>query len=345
MNINERHKLRCEWLSPIHIGTGEELEPFDYIIKDNFLFRLSFTGALTAMSETDRQEAGKLIDKGRIIALRKFISEKVDPAKHSIFSTPVRYEVENEYKSKLDDINNQLLVQPFFRSTTNHVPVLPGSSIKGAIRTAVVSERGKNSNLPRPRGPRDWSIFEQNILSYKDAKDDPFRAITIRDAESDTDSTVVADVKNAVLRNNTLQVNSISLVLEMGFSKMTGREVMVETELIINSALIKASVFRKPVHMDEVVRACKNFYRPKMEEEHKKFYRGSPVEPFSESLLATSFGATSFPLRVGRFSGVESVTLDKYRDPRPPGNKTVWGKSRNLAEGLYPMGWVKVTVI
>jgi hypothetical protein len=49
-------------------------------------------------------------------------------------------------------------------------------------------------------------------------------------------------------------------------------------------------------------------------------------------------------MRLGRFSGVESVTLDNYRNPKPPGGKTIWGTSRNLTEGLYPMGWVKVEV-
>ncbi|MBI5142700.1 MAG: hypothetical protein HZA20_11020 [Nitrospirae bacterium] len=47
---------------------------------------------------------------------------------------------------------------------------------------------------------------------------------------------------------------------------------------------------------------------------------------------------------LGRFSGAESVTLDGYRNPRPPGNRRVWGTSRFMVEQMYPLGWVKVSV-
>jgi hypothetical protein len=39
------------------------------------------------------------------------------------------------------------------------------------------------------------------------------------------------------------------------------------------------------------------------------------------------------------------VTLDNYRNPKPPGNKTQWGTTRNLVEEIFPMGWVKVSII
>jgi hypothetical protein len=87
-----------------------------------------------------------------------------------------------------------------------------------------------------------------------------------------------------------------------------------------------------------------DFYKDKMEQEHKIFYKGSEVEKISDQLLNISFDDNSFLLRLGRFSGVESVTLDKYRNPKPSGKKSVWGTSRNLAEGLFPIGWIKVTV-
>ena len=81
-----------------------------------------------------------------------------------------------------------------------------------------------------------------------------------------------------------------------------------------------------------------------MEKEHEKFYKNSEVEKYSKQLLSTILDNDSFLVRVGRFSGVESVTLDNYRNPKPPGNKTTWGTSRNLAESKYPMGWIKVTI-
>jgi len=90
--------------------------------------------------------------------------------------------------------------------------------------------------------------------------------------------------------------------------------------------------------------ACNRFYREKLEMEHRKFYRNSSLERFSKALIDMVMEKNAFLLRVGRFSGVESVTLDEYRNPKTPGKKGKWGTSRNVAEGMYPMGWVKVTV-
>jgi hypothetical protein len=47
-------------------------------------------------------------------------------------------------------------------------------------------------------------------------------------------------------------------------------------------------------------------------------------------------------IRLGRFSGIESVTLDKYRDPTPLGKHRVWGTSKNLVDDIYPLGWAKL---
>ena len=35
-------KLKCEIVSPVHIGSGQETEPLSYVIKDDRLYRISF---------------------------------------------------------------------------------------------------------------------------------------------------------------------------------------------------------------------------------------------------------------------------------------------------------------
>jgi len=45
-----------------------------------------------------------------------------------------------------------------------------------------------------------------------------------------------------------------------------------------------------------------------------------------------------FLLRVGRFSGRDSITFDHRAKPDSP-------KTRNLADGKYPMGWIKCKIL
>jgi CRISPR/Cas system CSM-associated protein Csm5 (group 7 of RAMP superfamily) len=43
--------------SPIHIGTGEELEPFEYVIDDNnMLYNFSFFGFVESLSVPEREK-------------------------------------------------------------------------------------------------------------------------------------------------------------------------------------------------------------------------------------------------------------------------------------------------
>jgi hypothetical protein len=94
--------------------------------------------------------------------------------------------------------------------------------------------------------------------------------------------------------------------------------------------------------LEEIISSCRKFYQDKIEYEHRRFHKSHKSESISKMICDTPLNDNEAFIRLGRFSGVESVTLDKYRNPKPPGKQTLWGTSRNLVEGIYPMGWVKV---
>lgn len=65
------------------------------------------------------------------------------------------------------------------------------------------------------------------------------------------------------------------------------------------------------------------------------FFQGSKImDQIHRVYNHVNFQDGEFLLRVGRFSGKMSITLDNHRSGNEP-------KSRNLAEGKYPMGWIK----
>lgn len=338
------YKLRCDILSPLHIGSAGEIDPLSYIIDEDRLYGISFDKFVYAMSDETRTLFEGLIDKGDLVEIRKFVAENINKERNTIFTIEVSPKVATLYKAKIDDIENQLLIHPFIRTEGDSTPLVPGSSMKGALRTALISELAKNSNLQRPRNTREEYGFESTVLGYKDGKDDPFRALRVRDKILQKDETLVREVKNVSRKKGSLQANNIQIICEVTHAHVTGKVVSFETEMSFDDKLYSTKFLSRTFSMEQVIKACKNFYRDKMEYEHKKFYKGSEVEKISAQLLDTSYDDKAFLLRLGRFSGVESVTLDNYRNPRPPGNKAVWGTSRNLAEGLYPMGWLKVTV-
>ena len=338
-------RLKCEILSPVHIGSGSQIDPLNYIIRGKSLYALSFEKFVTSMNEADRTRFEALIDLGDLGEIRKFVLKNINTEKDSLYSVEVSPQVTSLYKSKIGDIQNQLLISPFIRTEGGVKALVPGTSIKGAIRTAVISELAKHSKLPNPKGFKEEYEFESKVLGYKDEKKDPFRGLKIRDNTLESGSTIIREVRNVSKKSGgVLGSNNIQIICEVCHSFITGKPIYLETEISFDELLFSTRFLSKPITKEQVIRSCTEFYRSKMEDEHRKFYKDSVAEKYSMQLLDTPLETNSFFLRVGRFSGVESVTLDKYRNPRSPGNKTVWGTTRNLVEGKYPMGWVKATI-
>jgi len=337
------HKLSCEILSPIHIGSGDEIDPLSYIIKGKNLYKISFDRFLAGINDAERLKLEELIDRGDLLLLREYVSEHIDTHRQSLYSVVVNPHVIEIYHSKKGDIQNQLLISPFIRTEGEAKPLMPGSSIKGAIRTAVISELAKKKDLPEPKNTKEEYEFESKVLGYKDAKNDPFRGVKIRDKCLDNDATIIREIQNVSKTNGrALKANNIQMICEITHSDITGKFVGYQTEIIFDEKLFSTAFLGTRLTREQIVKSCTEFYRDKMEAEHQKFYENTEAESVSKRLLDTPFDQNSFLLRIGRFSGVESVTLDRYRNPKPPGKKKSWGNTRNLAEGVYPMGWVKV---
>jgi len=340
------YKLKCEILSPLHIGAGGQLDPMNYIIKEGMLYTYSFDRFIYGLDDKQKTELEDILDNGNLVALRKFVYERMNPETNCLYSIRVLSSIAALYKGKIEDIQNQLLINPFIRTGIEPQPLIPGSSIKGAIRTAIVSELAVKSGLPKPRDFKEEIQFETRILKCRDAKEDPFRGLKIKDAALFNEDTFICKVQNLSKKlGGGVKSNDIQLICEVTNSTVSGKAVDFELALAFDDDLYSTKFPSGKLSKEQIIQSCNNFYKPKMQDEHEKFYRRSDVEAYSKKIIDTTLDANSFLLRVGRFSGVESVTLDKYRNPRPPGNKRVWGTSRNLADGKYPMGWVKATFI
>ena len=340
----KKYKLKGVILSPLHIGTGSQIEPFDYVIRNGKLYRISLEDFLWQLSKEKREIFENIVNSGNLNKIRKYIIEEIDLEKYSAYSIEVTEKIEHLYLSKIDDIQNQLLIDPFIRTGGENKPYIPGSSIKGAIRTALINQIAQNSNLPQPTGYREEFEFESRVLGYTGReKNDLFRGIKITDGILPSDSTIISQVKNVTKdRSGNLQPNNIQLICEVTYSKISGKSIEFESNLTIDSDLFSTNYLSRTFAIEEIKKACNSFYKDKLSMEDKKFYSTSAVSHISNSLLNEEIEDDSFLIRLGRFSGVESVTIDNYRNPKPPGRKGTWGTSRNLVEMKYPLGWVKI---
>jgi len=348
-----KKRLCCTTLTPVHIGTGEAIEPFNYHIKNNILYFLNVSKFLSEAEKRLRTELLEIIETNDILRLRKFIRTRVDVDKYSLFQIKVMPEIAEEYEVKKDDMKNQLLINPFMRNPLKNNPYIPGSAFKGAIRTAVLNYFLKKQNLGQIRAQiqkerpiRAAQKVEKLILKHRAPDDDPFRAIKISDADLPKDATFVAEVFNYNPKRN--RFNSMDIRVEMTEGQFLNQEIEFELDI----TLLPEAKVSLSLNMDAIKQACQQFYKNIALYEHEKFYKHQPdLREISIRLLNVieTLPENSFIIRLGRFSHAESMTLEGLRRISVMGKgRKVYlqeeGTTRNLALKKYPMGWVKVEI-
>jgi CRISPR-associated protein Csm5 len=367
----KHYRMRITVLSPVHIGTGEEISPFEYVIRHDaktgywLLHRFDLAGMLADLDEDRKKKFDEAVNHAGITFMRKFIRDHVDLPRHWFYTESVSEELASLYTEKFDDPASQLIIHACVRRPDNWSPVIPGSSIKGAIRTAIVS--AEVNHLSKTEGYRpnpDNQRWEGEVLGYYgDIRQDPFRALSVEDTTLPDDSSSVAPVRIFKPDRGSASPDpaGIHQFYERIFSRLDHEEVTAEADLAINDRLgrqeyssdreIRQAV-TMPLSAEGIARTCRDFYRPKMEQDHQKFYQTSAsLEQCNKPLLDETYGELEFPLRLGRFSHCECVTVDNFRQPHTRRDKNgkplPWGTTRSLLagdEGDLAMGWIKVSL-
>ena len=228
----KRYRLYGEVLTPIHIGSGVVIEPYEYMISEDRLYKIDLAELLISLEDTEREEILGLLEKD-ILGFRGFIRNRVDLSRYSQFSVRVSSKVSHLYEEKLDELKNQLLIGLFIRSLNQ--PYIPGSSLKGALRTAVIFHL-----ISGKTGEGFSDRLEGNILGcldnrgFLDPSSDPFRAIKIRDVSLEKDSTAIEEIETFRNDGGILKDMGMQVIKEVVSPKTS-----FETELLIDDDLFR----------------------------------------------------------------------------------------------------------
>lgn len=237
-------------------------------------------------------------------------------------------------------------------------PIIPGSSIKGAVRTAVLNCYRKNANktgnypniyqTDYNEGKSDASL-QQAILNYKNIPDDPFKSLKISDAVSDEQITT-------------------HIVYQINRSKRSGRESRLKTiaEVIPQGAIFKGTLViteetptrfgyninNIATHIDAktVIDSCNTFYQTEYKKEAG--YTKSNEESLHYRKMQ-KVGSHQALIRIGKHSGGDCVTIEGFRQfrvkkfnsisvPSKTTPNTVWlAKYDSL---IQPFGWAIIEI-
>jgi len=173
-------KTRLRTETPVHIGTGIRYGPGEFFVRPPMVCRVSAERMYRALSERRRKEFLREVE-GRDFNLNRFLNK----GEHEGID---RYALDN---TNLVSVPNVKEIRECIKTGFDE-PYIPGSSIKGAFRTALLWDVARNdpsfvdtirrdlrSDDKKMRG-RIGKEYESHVFSTKTKNDDP-------DGESDDD--------------------------------------------------------------------------------------------------------------------------------------------------------------
>lgn len=372
-------------LAPVHIGCGEDFEPTNYVIDAGFLFH--FDPSRVPLKESDRKAllaaVGSPGDRG-ILQTQKFFAERKEQfigATRNVVA--VAAGVERQYLVRVgkvaqtEDQGRHIVNRLEIERTAHHphsgIPYLPGSSLKGAMRTAWLDQVNSSSDRQADERAND---VEKRLLGGS-FHSDPFRLVRLADATGPGIASRVVFCTNHKKRK----------VLDKNGRELMGQGPAARRETIVAGQL---RAFRSEMRLDdlagihrenertgaltpmpqrripgfaELAQACNRFYLCRFDEELKileerRLVSDSWLAGMRDLLLALNDhlrSGKSMLLRVGRHSGAESVTIGGMRSIRimrgreqPSEDRTesttLWLAAENESDqtNLAPLGWVLI---
>lgn len=346
----KNYSLKLKVLSPIHIGSGETLNPLRYLVKNGRLYFINEGQYIKKLLKMTNSRLKQVVEDTDIYSIVNYFVDCFDEKDSSTWTNS--YEVSSDYEAlftkNLRNPDNQNLLFEFIRSKLFHEPIIPGSSLKGAIRTALLFGMNKKLSVNpvmtydkyKKREIANSQLTEAEIMNMNifndrfDVKSDPFKYIKVSDINLSSDSLTVNRIEN----------------------RTSGRpsgipyyaEVLKKTDLIYTGSLSINSDFSRNLNepfrlkADEIapfiIKNCKDFYNKIVVKDYN-LLKGIQLQNSLATVLKTIESNKENPnkavIRLGKGQGCHSLSIN---------TSELNPKSRNLAEN-YPLGWAEIELV
>ena len=359
-------------LTGVHVGTGEELTPLDYKIaskvgtidfKKLTYWKFSSDRILQRLMNDEKalEAFHRANAAGNMGELQRFFQANCTMVKDTDYPCEITEGFLKTYKANLSKgpYENEAKVLQMYHAPGSPRPVIPGSSLKGSIRTALlnmyldglpeVEYKEQHDRFKQERQPGKFNNpLQQKLLHCDDARNDPFRAVSVSDSPFSANRTQLVGTLNMMPKQTgSLEASGPPIQAEILKGTLLGGEAVSEVCISINEALQKIN-YVKAISFEDIQKGCNHFYWDEFCTEYDTFYKN--IYDGSEALItglknelekAVMPGSKKCIVRVGRWSQVEFVTFEEnFR--RPETRIGRHGTTRTLFDynGKYvPMGW------
>lgn len=341
--------LRLEALTPVHIGSGEDFSPLEYVVRQVDEARhevwLIDTQGWLADSRDDRRVASAL-EAGDMAALRGLLNSSPGLENRKLGVVPVTdANLGKMLQQKRNTVESRAEIMTFARNPFTHLPYVPASSIKGAISTALTDclngRRKGRPSLRQATNSREYSDILEDM--YGAIGSHAMQALRMTDMALLPGSTSIVSAIRVNLGNSGRAANAPCEALNPGRVNALGAYGNMRIASRSGAVIVLRDGSR--LSLADIRRICNEFYLERFKAELARFYSdgihsgvGANLKPVCDRLDALDEDR-EFLLRLGRYSHIECVTVGGKLPPTPNGGP---GKSRTLADGSLPFGWAIV---
>lgn len=383
------YKLALTPLSPIHIGCGEDFEPTNYVIDDGVLYGFDPSRAL--LDDSQRKELSQLGMGADLQGIQIFFRNHKGPFKAAAdVLIPVAAGLAQEYEQKLGlivqreaarkNIVNRLTIERAVTTGIARIPFIPGSSLKGAIRTSHLNSVNRGEPIQYGENDRKHGStkLEKRLYQEIDFDMSPMRLVKVGDMMPRHD--LHRSITYAVMRRKRFVRDATT-----GDEKQTQDNLATRKEVIVHgqyrSLVGELSINSlddlpesdntprrslRPSDIAALVGPANDFHLPKLLEEIRllasRCFSSERWLTSVSALLSGELGSklnegNAFLVRLGRYGGAETKTLDGVRAIHIPQAKhdddkyvstahCIWLTANNprARSDMLPFGWAVVEI-
>lgn len=357
-----KHIFKCyiKTLTPLHIGCDEFYEPMGFVVDENRNELTAFDpiSFISQMNDNDKKRFAEICSRGTvesILEIYKFLRRRPALGKSvqlcsgfvSHYNKTLSISTNN--KERIQKESNNFAISRTSFLTADDRPYIPGSSVKGSLRTAYLNFLAAKTKVPLQdkKDKQASKELEAKLLSYEKSKieTDPFRLVKV------SDFMPVGDVQTRI-------------VYAVNIKKVSGGESKGPPQII--EAIMPGAVFcgnvlieeplteqavKKPIQLEALLDSGRVFYSKEHKRENEELQTAGVCVP------ETFFSKGSIPIRIGRHSGAESITIEGHRNikimggkGKPPSFKdhatTLWLSSEEskpqVVTHCKPFGWAEL---
>lgn len=365
-------KIRLHILSPVHIGCDDVYEPTNFVIdeKKNKLIEFDPMNFIKTLPQKEKDEFSKTCSGDNLLVIFKFIKRAYKPAIGGR-EVDIATDLVEHYKRVLSlstfdkrAVINQFTINKTAYNPQNNQPYIPGSSLKGSLRTAYLSA------LANIKGIKDYKNQSQAKDKARELEisllngsfdTDPFRMIKV------SDLLPVGDVKTKIVYavNRKKEKSDKATLAEKGGVYQIFETIQSGAIFggIINvESPIEGSNIKTPIKPETLLLSAHKFYAGNLKQEIKPLNDALGIKHqagiSANAQFQDKFKQSAFLIRFGRHSGAEAVTIEGNRSIKIKGKDndfsykdhatTLWLASETSKpqtnNGLLPFGWAVMEV-